>query len=82
MSLHQDTSTHIFDHIHEWIQQHRLIKAHILDQLLMDWFTKSLLPPISKDISMEGAVTKEHAILFAQHLDLIYSHSGTLYDII
>ena len=31
---------------------------------------------------MSGAVTKEDVIRRAQHLDLIYSQSGTLYDII
>ena len=30
---------------------------------------------------MSGAVTEEDVIRCAQHLDLIYSHSGTLYDI-
>ena len=43
-SLRQNTSTHISNHIHEW---RRLIKALIPDQLLADWFTKSLLPPIA-----------------------------------
>lgn len=31
---------------------------------------------------MENVVTKEQAIEHAIHLDLNYSHSGTLYDII
>jgi hypothetical protein len=31
---------------------------------------------------MVGEATEEQAILHAQHLDLIYSQSGTLYDII
>jgi len=31
---------------------------------------------------MFGAVTEEDVIKHAQHLDLIYSQSGTLYDII
>ena len=31
---------------------------------------------------MSGVVTKEDIIRRAQHLDLIYSQSGTLYDII
>ena len=61
-SLRQNTSTHISDHIHEWRRQKRLIKAPIPDQLLADWFTKSLLPLISQDVSMGGAVTEEKAI--------------------
>ena len=55
-SLRQTTSTHIFDNIHEWRRRRRLIKAPILDQLLADWFTKSLLPPIARDVAMGGVV--------------------------
>ena len=55
-SLCQNTSTHISDHIHEWRRQRRIIKAPILDQLLADWFTKSLLPSITRDVAMGGAV--------------------------
>ena len=69
-SLRQNTSTHISDHIHEW---RRLIKAPFPDQLLADWFTKSLLPPIARDVAMGGAVTKEHTISWDQYLDLVYS---------
>ena len=58
-SLQQNTSTHIYDHIHEWRRWRRLIKATIPDQLLADWFTKSLLPPIARDVAMGGVITKE-----------------------
>ena len=61
-SLRKNTSTHISDHIHEWRRRRRLIKAPISDQLLADWFTKSLLPPISQDVAMGGAVIEEKAI--------------------
>ena len=81
-SLSQNTSTHISDHIHEWRRQRRLIKAPIPDQLLADWFTKSLLPPISRDVAMGSATTKEQATSRAQYLDLIYSQSRMLYDLI
>jgi len=46
-SLRKSTSTHISTHIHEWRRRRRLIKTTIPDQLLVDWFTKSLLPPIA-----------------------------------
>jgi len=36
MSLKKDTTTHIFDHIHEWRRQRHLIKFEIVDQLLTD----------------------------------------------
>ena len=81
-SLHQTTYTHISDHIHEWRRRWRLIKDPIPYQLLADLFTNTLLPPIAKDVTMGGAVTKEQAISHAQYLDLVYSHSGTLYDLI
>jgi hypothetical protein len=58
------------------------VEAPILDALLADWFTKSLLPKISCNVAMLGAVKKEDVIGHAQHLDLIYLQSGTLYDII
>ena len=81
-SLHQTTSTHISVHIHEWRRKRRLIKAPIPDQLLADWFTKYLLPPIAIDISMGGSITEEQAVSRAQYLYLVYSQSGTLYDLI
>ena len=81
-SLHQNTSTHILYHIHEWRRWRRLIKNPILDQLLADWFTKSLLPPISQYVSMSGIVTEEQDINRAQYLYLVYSQSKTLYDLI
>jgi hypothetical protein len=60
-----------------------LIKAPIPDQLLVDWFTKSLLPPIARDVSMGNVVTEDQAIIVCmQYLDLVYSQSDTLYDLI
>ena len=70
------------NHIHEWRRKQRLIKAPIPDQLLADWFTKSLLPPISRDVSMGGVVTEERSISCTQYLDLVYSQSSTLSDLI
>jgi hypothetical protein len=59
-----------------------LVKSPISDALLANWFTKSLLPKISCDVAMSEAVIEEDVIRRAQLLDLIYSQSGTLYDII
>jgi hypothetical protein len=59
-----------------------LIKATIPDQLLAEWFTKSLLPPIARDVAMGGVVKEEEAISHAQYLDLVYSQSSTLYELI
>ena len=73
---------HISDHIHEWRQRQRMIKENIHDILLAEWFTKSLLPSIAHDVAMGGAVTEEETIARAQYLDLVYSQSGTLYELL
>jgi hypothetical protein len=57
-----------------------MIKVVIPDMLLVEWFTKSLLLPIARDLAMCGVVTGEQSIARAQYLDLVYSQSGTLYD--
>jgi hypothetical protein len=81
-SLRQTNSVHISDHIHEWRRRRRMIKSIIPDILLAEWFTKSLLPPITHDVAMGGVVTEEQNIARAQYLDLVYSQSGTLYDLL
>lgn len=48
----------------------------------MECFTKSLLPQIAPDVAMGGVATKEEAIARAQYSDLVYSQSGTLYELI
>ena len=50
--------------------------------MLADWFTKSLLPPIAQDVAMGDVITEEQAISRSQYLDLVYSQSKTLYDLI
>ena len=59
-----------------------MIKFEIPDQLLTDWFTTLFINQIAKDIAMGACVTKEQAIAHAQYLDLVYSQSSTLYDIL
>jgi hypothetical protein len=72
-SLHQTNSIHVSDHIHEWRQRQRLIKATIPKQLFVEWFTKSMLPLNDRDVAMGGVVTEEEAIASTQYLDLVYS---------
>jgi hypothetical protein len=79
-SFKQTKGTHISNHIHEWRRRRRLITLELPDQLLAEWFTKSFVKKISKDIAMGGVVTEEQAISHAQYLDLVYSQMGTLYD--
>ena len=50
--------------------------------IFLDWFLKTLIPPISKDISFEHPQYKEEAILKAQQFDLIYAQPRYLYTII
>jgi hypothetical protein len=79
-SFKQSSTTHIFDHIHEWRRKRRLIKLNLLDHLLAEWFTKSFVNKISHDISMGGVVIEEQEISRAQYLDIVYSQTDTLYD--
>jgi hypothetical protein len=59
-----------------------IIKTQIMDQLLMEWFKKYLLLPISNDVSREGTTTEDKSIMCVKHLDLFYSQLRTLYGII
>jgi hypothetical protein len=81
-TLRQDTSTHISDHIQEWYRWKRLIKTCIPLNFLLEWFLKSLQPPISKDVSTYGVTYEEEAIFKSQELDIIYTQSGMLYQIL
>ena len=69
----QDKATHISDHIQEWRRWKRLIKAFIPPKFLLEWFLKSLLPYIVKDVSTSGVQNEDQSIFSAQQLDLIYS---------
>jgi hypothetical protein len=81
-SFKQNKATHISDHIHEWQRRRCLIKLELPNQLLEEWFTKSFVNDINRDITMGGVVTEEQAISHAQYLDLVYSQMGTLYDLL
>ena len=51
-------------------------------EFLLEWFLKSLLPYIGKDVSTSRVQNEEQAIFRAHELDLIYAQSGLLYEII
>ena len=57
-----------------------MVKTYVPDQLLAEWFIKSLLPSITEDMEKGGVVIEEQVISRAQYLDLIYTQSDTLYD--
>lgn len=73
-------TTHISDHIREWLRSRRMVKTYVPDQLLAEWFIKSLLPSVTEDVAKGGVVIEEKAIARAQYLDFIYTQSGTFYD--
>ena len=50
--------------------------------IFLDWFLKTLLPPIAKDVTSEHPQSKEEAILKSQQFDLIYAQSGYMYTVI
>ena len=73
LSCRQSTATHISDHIHEWRRCRSLCKIQLDDRIFLDWFLKTLLPPIAKEIASEHPQSEEQTILKAQQFDLIYS---------
>lgn len=58
-NFEQDKATHISDHIREWTRQKSLIKATVPPEFLLEWFLKSLLPYIPKDVATSGVFTEE-----------------------
>jgi hypothetical protein len=81
-NFEQTTADHISDHIREWRRRKSLIKVPIPPAFLLEWFLKSLVLQLSKDIVTSGVFTEEDAIMRAQQFDLIYSQSGLLYTIL
>jgi len=73
---------HISDHIHEWKRHHTICKIKLDDSFLLDWFLKTLLPPITKDSTSTMSAIEVKAITKAQQYDLIYSQSSYLYIIL
>jgi hypothetical protein len=72
---------HISDHIREWRCQKSLIKVPVPPAFLLEWFLKSLVPQLSKDVATSRVFYEEDAIMRVQQLELIYSQSGLLYQI-
>ena len=56
------------------------MKFYIPDQILAEWFVKSLLPNITEDVAKAGVFIEEQVIAQAQYLDLIYTQSSTLHE--
>jgi hypothetical protein len=69
----QTSATHITDHIHEWCRQRSLCKAETTKQQCLDWFLRSLVSLLSKDVASTFPQLEEESISKAQQYDLIYS---------
>jgi hypothetical protein len=61
-TFHQDKATHIYNHIQEWCRWKRLIKSYIPPYFILEWFLKSLLEYIWKDVSTSRVMSEEEAI--------------------
>ena len=58
----QTIATHISNHIHEWRRRRQMVKTYVPDQLLAEWFIKSLFPSITEDVVKGRVVTEEQVI--------------------
>jgi hypothetical protein len=81
-NFEQTPADHISDHIREWRRRKSLIKVPVPAAFLLEWFLKSLVPQLSKDVATSGVFSEEEAIMRAQQFELIYSQSGLLYQIL
>jgi hypothetical protein len=67
-NFEQDNATHISEHIWEWRRWKSLNKASVPPEFPLEWFLKSLLPYISKDVATSRVFIEEQAIFRAQKL--------------
>jgi hypothetical protein len=65
-NFEQTTMDHISDHIREWRCQKSLIKVPVPPTFLLEWFLKSLVPQLSKDVVTSGVFFEEDSIMRAQ----------------
>ena len=72
----------ISDHIREWRHRKSLIKVSVPPAFLLEWFLKYLVPQFSKDVATSGVFSEEDTLMRAQQLELIYSQSSLLYEIL
>jgi hypothetical protein len=58
------------------------MKVPVPPAFMLEWFLKSLVQQLSKDIATSGVFSEEDAIMRAQQFELIYSQFGLLYNIL
>jgi hypothetical protein len=78
----QNSATHIADHIHEWYRRRVLCKEETTKKQCLDWFLRSLVPLLAKDVASTSPQFEEEAISKAQQYDLIYAYLGYLYMVL
>jgi hypothetical protein len=78
----QTFTTHIDDHIHEWHRRRSLCKDEATKQQFLNWFLKSLVSLLAKDVATTFHQSEEESIRKAQQFKLIHSQSGYLYMIL
>ena len=59
-----------------------LCKAKLDNRVLLDLFLKTLMVEISKDVAQQYPTSEEDAISKAQKLELIYTQSWYIYNIL
>jgi hypothetical protein len=62
----QTSAMHIADHIHEWRRRRSLYKAKATPQQCLNWFLKSLVSLLDKDVATTFPQYEEEAISKAQ----------------
>jgi hypothetical protein len=75
----ENTAIHIVDHIHEWRRRRSLCKVETNKEQRLDWFLKSLVHVIEKDVASTFPQSDKKSIGKAQQFDLIYAQSSYLY---
>jgi hypothetical protein len=78
----QMSTTHIVDHIHECHQRRSLCKAETTKQQCLDWFLRSLVSLLAKDVASTFPQYEEETIRKSQQYDLIYAQSRYLYTVL
>jgi hypothetical protein len=58
----QTSAIHIADHIQEWRWLHSLCKAEATPQQCLNWFLKSLVSLLAKDVAATFPQSEEEAI--------------------
>jgi hypothetical protein len=78
----QTSTTHIDDHIHKWRRRHILCKDEATKKQFLNWFLKSLVSLLAKDVAATFPQYEEEAIDKDQQFKLIYSQLGYLYMVL